>query len=109
MAVLARSGEQSRASRRGVWMLAIAPIAVIALAVGAAFAADAVYAHRALPGMSVGGVDIGSLEAGSIRERLAAQLAAPWASSSVALTDGSRTWRTTNADLRIAQIGRAHV
>ena len=49
MAVLARSGEQSRTSRRSVWMLAIAPIAAIALAVGAAFAADAVYAQRALP------------------------------------------------------------
>ena len=102
MAVFARSGEQTRTSRRGVWILALAPIAAIALAAGAAFAADAVYASRALPGMSVGGVDIGSLEAGSIRDRLAAQLAAPWASSSVALTDGSRTWRTTNAELGIA-------
>ncbi|HKC89829.1 MAG TPA: VanW family protein [Candidatus Limnocylindria bacterium] len=102
MAVLARSGEQSRASRRGVWMLAIAPIAAIALAVGAAFAADAVYAHRALPGMSVGGVDIGSLESSSIRERLTAKLAAPWASSTVALVDGARAWRTTNGELGIA-------
>jgi vancomycin resistance protein YoaR len=102
MAVLARSGEQTRTSRRGVWMLAIAPIAAIALAVGAAFAADAVYAQRALPGMTVGGVDIGSLEASSIRERLTAELAAPWASSTVALVDGSRTWQTTNADLGIA-------
>src|SRR6266576_3649131 len=102
MAVFARSGDQTRTSRRGVWMLAVAPIAAIALAAGAAFAADAIYASRALPGMSVGGVDIGSLEAGSIRERLAAQLAAPWASSSVALIDGSRTWRTTNANLGIA-------
>src|SRR2546430_14220155 len=102
MAVFARSGEQTRTSRRGVWMLALAPIAAIALAAGAAFAADAVYASRALPGMSVGGVDIGSLEAGPIRERPAAQLAAPWASSSVALSDGSRTWRTTKADPGIA-------
>ena len=102
MAVFARSGEQTRAQRRGVWMLAIAPIAAIALAVGAAYAADAAYAHRALPGMTVGGVDISSLEASSIRERLAAELAAPWASSTVALVDGSRTWQTTNADLGIA-------
>jgi len=102
MAVLARSGEQARTSRRGVWMLAVAPIAAIALAVGAAFAANAVYAHRALPGMSVGGVDISSLEASSIRERLAAQLSAPWASSAVALVDGSKTWQTSNAELGIA-------
>ena len=99
MAVFARSGDQTRTSRRGVWMLALAPIAAIALAAGAAFAADAIYASRALPGMTVGGVDIGSLEAGSIRERLAVQLAAPWASSSVALIDGSRTWRTPSTPL----------
>jgi vancomycin resistance protein YoaR len=102
MAVFARSGERTGTSRRGIWMLAIAPIAAIALAVGGAYAADAAYAHRALPGMTVGGVDIGSLEVSSIRERLAANLAAPWASSSVALVDGSRTWQTTNAELGIA-------
>ncbi len=102
MAVFARSRERTGAPRRGVWMLAIAPIAAIALAVGAAYAADAAYAHRALPGMTVGGVDISSLEANSIRERLAAQLAAPWATSTVALVDSSRTWQTTNADLGIA-------
>ena len=102
MAVFARSGEQTRTPRRGVWMLALAPIAAIALAVGAAYAADAAYAHRALPGMTVGNVDISSLEANAIRERLGAQLAAPWAASSVVLTDGSKTWRTTNGDLGIA-------
>ena len=102
MAVFARSGEQTRTVRRAVWMFAVAPIAAIALAVGAAFAADAAYAQRALPGMTVGGVDISSLEAGSIRERLAAELAAPWASSTVVLMDGSRTWQATNADLGIA-------
>jgi vancomycin resistance protein YoaR len=102
MAVFARSGDQARTSRRGVWMLAIAPIAVIALAIGAAFAADAAYAHRALPGMTVGGVEIGSLETSAVRERLATGLAAPWATSSVALVDGSRTWQTTNAAIGIA-------
>jgi len=102
MAVFARSGDQARTSRRGVWMLAIAPIAVIALAIGAAFAADAAYAHRALPGMTVGGVEIGSLETSAVRERLASELAAPWATSSVALFDGSRTWQTTNAAIGIA-------
>ena len=102
MAVFARSGDQARTSRRGVWMLAVTPIAAIALAIGAAFAADAVYAHRALPGMAVGGVEIGSLEANAIRERLASQLAAPWATSNVVLVDGSRAWRTTNAALGIA-------
>ncbi|MEK6207554.1 MAG: VanW family protein [Chloroflexota bacterium] len=102
MAVFARSGEQARTSRRGVWMFAITPIAAIALAVAAAFAVNAAYATRALPGMTVGGVEIGSLEAGALRERLASELAAPWAGSTVALVDGSRTWRATNAELGIA-------
>ena len=102
MAVFARSGEQVRSWRRGVWMFAFAPVAVIALAIGAAFAADAVYAHRALPGMTVGGVEIGSLEASAVRERLTTELAAPWATATVALVDGPRTWRTTNAALGIA-------
>jgi len=102
MAVLARSSERTRTGRRGVWMLAVAPLAVIALAAGLAFTANAVYADRALPGMTVGGVDIGSLQAGQIRDRLAIELAAPWATSSVVLVDGARTWRTTNAELGIA-------
>jgi vancomycin resistance protein YoaR len=102
MAVFARSGEQAQTSRRGAWKFAVAPIAVIALAIGAAFAVNAAYATRALPGMTVGGVEIGSLEAGALRERLATGLAAPWAASSVKLTDGSRTWQTTNAELGIA-------
>src|SRR5213593_431339 len=102
MAVFARSGEQTRAPRRGVWMLAVAPIAVIGLAVGVAFAANAVYAQRALPGMTVGAIEIGSLDSSGIRDRLATELAAPWASSKVTLVDGTRTWQTTNADLGIA-------
>jgi vancomycin resistance protein YoaR len=99
MAVLARSGQQARTSRRGAWMFAVAPIA---LAVGIAFAVNAAYASRALPGMAVAGVAIGSLEGNAIRERLATELAAPWATSTVMLTDGSRTWRTTNAEIGIA-------
>jgi vancomycin resistance protein YoaR len=102
MAVFARSGERTQTSRRGAWKFAVAPIAVIALAAGAAFAVNAAYATRALPGMTVGGVQIGSLEAGAVRERLATELAAPWAASSVVLVDGSQTWRATNADLGIA-------
>src|SRR5438045_7719267 len=102
MAVFARTGDQTRTSRRGGWRLAVAPLAVIALAVGTAFAADAVYAHRALPGMTVGGIEIGSLETNAVRERLGTELAAPWAASTVALVDGSRTWQTTHAKLGIA-------
>jgi vancomycin resistance protein YoaR len=102
MAVFARSGQQAQTSRRGAWKFAVAPIAVIALAVGAAFAVNAAYATRALPGMTVGGVEIGSLESAAIRERLGSELAAPWATSNVALVDSARTWHATNADLGIA-------
>jgi vancomycin resistance protein YoaR len=102
MAVFARSREQTGTPRRGVWMLAVAPIAAIALAIGAGFALNAAYANRALPGMTVGGVEIGSLEASAIRDRLSLELAAPWATSRVALVDQSRTWQATNADLGIA-------
>jgi len=52
--------------------------------------------------MTVGGIDIGSLEVGAVHERLAGELAAPWASSAVVLVDGSRAWRATNAALGIA-------
>jgi vancomycin resistance protein YoaR len=83
-------------------MFAVAPLAALLLTVGAAFAVNAAYASRALPGMTVGGVDISSLEASSIRDRLRAQLAAPWASSAVVLVDGPRTWQTTNAALGIS-------
>jgi vancomycin resistance protein YoaR len=102
MAVFARSGQQAQTSRRGAWKFAVAPLAVIALAVGAAFAVNAAYSTRALAGMTVGGVEIGSLESAAIRERLASELAAPWATSRVALIDTERTWQATNADLGIA-------
>src|SRR5256886_17326307 len=97
MAVFARSGDQARTSRRGLWMLAVAPIAAIALATGAAFAADAVYAHRALPGMSVGGVEIGSLEQSAIRGRPGTDRSAPSATATVAPLHRSPTWQATSA------------
>src|SRR5882672_5822239 len=70
MAGIARSGEQSRTSRRGVWMLAIAQIAEKEHEVGAAFALSDVYAHSALPGMTVANATTSSLEAAAIRERM---------------------------------------
>ena len=83
-------------------MFLFAPLVVLLAAAAAALAADAVFAQRALPGMTIGGVSIGSLDQGAIRARLSSELAAPWAASTVTLVDGSRSWRTTNADLGIA-------
>jgi vancomycin resistance protein YoaR len=104
MAVFARSGEQELGpARRGVpWKLLVVPLVVVGMALGFAAAAHVGYADRALPGMTVGGVPIGSLQAASLRVRLETELAAPWASSSVVLTDGDRTWRTTNGELAVA-------
>jgi vancomycin resistance protein YoaR len=102
MAVFARSGERA-SSRRGMpWKLLLAPLVVLLMALGFAVAAEAAYAQRALPGVSVGGIAIGSLEKGALRERLDNELAAPWATATVTLSDGERTWRTTNAELGIA-------
>ena len=103
MAVLARSREQRVAGTRGSqWKLFLAPLVVMAVAVGLAFAAQAAYATRVLPGVSVGGVQVGSLEREGIRDRLEQELARPWAAARVSLSDGARTWRATNAELGIA-------
>ena len=102
MAVFARSGERASSRRGTPWKLLLAPLVVLLMALGFAVAAEAAYAQRALPGVSVGGIAIGSLEKGALRDRLDNELAAPWAGAAVTLSDGERTWRTTNAELGIA-------
>ncbi|HEY7623584.1 MAG TPA: VanW family protein [Candidatus Limnocylindria bacterium] len=102
MAVFARSGERVQAARRGPWKWLVAPIAVLALSAGAAVAANAAFAERALPGVNVAGVSVGTLDQSSVRQRLLTELAMPWASASVTLVDGTKTWHSTNADLGIA-------
>ena len=102
MAVFARSGERASARRGTPWKLLLAPLVVVLMAIGFAVAAEAAYAQRALPGVSVGGIAIGSLEKAALRQRLDSELAAPWAAATVTLSDGRRAWRTTNGDLRIA-------
>jgi vancomycin resistance protein YoaR len=104
MAVFARSRERAidPARRRVPWKLFLAPFLVLAVAAGLALGAQAVYAQRALPGMTVGGVGVGSLDASAIRDRLHTELAAPWAAATVTLVDGESSWRTNNADLGVA-------
>jgi vancomycin resistance protein YoaR len=102
MAVFARSGERATERRGTPWKLLLAPLVVVLMALGFAVAAEAAYAQRALPGVSVGGIAIGSLEKAALRQRLDSELAAPWAAATVTLSDGGRTWRATNADLGIA-------
>jgi vancomycin resistance protein YoaR len=105
MAVFARSGGRRAAetvARRANWKLLVAPVAVLAVAVAFGVLASVAYAHRVLPGVTVGGVAVGSLDDAAIRERLERELVAPWAASAVTLTEGSRQWRATNGEIGIA-------
>src|SRR5439155_17736223 len=102
MAVFARSGERASSRRGSPWKFVLAPVVVLLITLGFAVAAEAAYAERALPGMSVGGIAIGSLEKAALRDRLDREIAAPWAGATVTLAGGERSWRATNADLGIA-------
>jgi vancomycin resistance protein YoaR len=102
MAVFARSSDRAGSYRRVAWKLAIAPLVVLAVALAIGAAASAGFAHRALPGMTVAGVSVGSLEESAVRSRLDSELVRPWSASSVVVSDGSRTWRSTNGELGIA-------
>jgi len=102
MAVFARSGDRASARRGFPLKVVLAPLVVVLMALGFAAAADAAFAQRALPGVSVGGIAIGTLEKAALRLRLDSELAVPWAAATVTLSDGTRTWRATNADLGVA-------
>src|SRR5438445_746149 len=102
MAVFARSGEQASSRRGAPWKLVLAPLVVLVMALGFAVAAEAAYAQRALPGISIGGIASVSLERDALRDRLDRELAAPWAGATVTLSGDGRSWRATNADLGIA-------
>jgi vancomycin resistance protein YoaR len=102
MAVFARSGDRAGSSRRVAWKLAIAPLIVLVLALAVGAAASVVFAQRALPGIAVAGVAVGSLEESAVRTRLQNELVLPWAASTVVVSDGARTWRSTNGALGIA-------
>ena len=83
------------------WSLLIVPLTVICLALAAVFAAEVLYADRALPGVSVAGVNVGSLTVDDARQRLESDLAAPWADSAIVARADGRTWTTTNRALRV--------
>jgi vancomycin resistance protein YoaR len=103
MAVIARSEQRElRSARRFPRKLILTPLVFLAVTLGAGASAQEAFASRALPGVMIGGVAVGSLDRDAIRERLAQQLAEPWANASVVLVDGTRTWRATNGQLGIA-------
>src|SRR5437588_11716476 len=104
MAVITRNAQraQRRARLRALsWSLAIVPLTVVCVALAIIFAADQLYADRALPGVTVAGVDVGSLTRDAALERLQGELAHPWAESAVVATYEGREWRTTNGALGV--------
>ena len=102
MAVISReAGRGRRLARAMSWSLLIVPLTIVCLSLAAVFAAEVLYADRALPGVTVAGVDVGSLSRDAAQERLQLELAAPWASSAVVAHAQGRTWATTNGALAV--------
>lgn len=101
MAVLTRDANRSRRHRTPPWSLALVPLAIIALALAIAFAANALYQGRALPGVTVAGVDVSSLDREATIGRLETEVARPWADSSVVATSEAGKWSTTNGALGV--------
>ena len=95
----------TRDARRGIarlpWSLVLVPLAIIAVAIGIAFAADKLYSDRALPGVTVAGVAVGSLQQADVLERLNSELARPWSESAVVATHDGERWTTTNGALGV--------
>ena len=101
MAVLTRDANRSRRHRTLSWSLALVPLAIIALTLAIAFAANELYQGRALPGVTVAGVDVSSLDREATIGRLETEVARPWADSSVVATSEGGKWSTTNGALGV--------
>ncbi len=103
MAVAAREGERGVRRSRGLSLTLITlPLTIVAAAAALVLAAPALYAERALPGVTVGGVHVGSLDAAAIHQRIDTELSRPWSQSAVVVVHEGETWRTTNADLAVS-------
>jgi len=104
VAVITRDATRGqRRSRLRVlsWSLLIIPLTIACVSLAIVFAADQLYADRALPGVTVAGVDVGSLRRDAMRERLESELARPWAESTITASYDGRAWATTNAALAV--------
>ncbi|HET8568863.1 MAG TPA: VanW family protein [Candidatus Limnocylindria bacterium] len=95
----ARADVRSRALRDARPILGF--LFVMCIAFAAATLTLAAYAGRALPNVTVAGVNVGSLDEAAIRDRLTAEVAKPWAASTVTATLDDRSWTTTNGALGI--------
>ena len=103
MAVLTeRSASHGRVARRISVRAGVVLLAVVLLLAAVALVAQVAFEGRALPGVRVAGMSVGTLEASGVRDRLQVEIARPWAAAAVRVTDGSRAWDATNAQLGIA-------
>lgn len=100
VAPLSRGNVVSVGLRMGRVVLAL--LAVAFTLVGGAFAVDAAYADRALPGLRVAGVHVGSGDVAGIRNQLESEIGRRVADGRIIVSYSERTWTTTNAALGIA-------
>ncbi len=104
MAVITRDARRRgfRGRLRAIsWSLAIVPLTIVCVALAIVFAAEQLYAQRALPGVTVAGVDVGSLTRAAARERLESALAQQSAETTLVATFDGRAWRGTHAALGV--------
>lgn len=103
MAVLTeRNATRSRSTRRASAQAGVGLLVVLLVLAAAAVAAQVAFDGRTLPGLRVAVTSVGTLDAAATRTRLRAEVAQPWAAATVRLTDGTRSWTATNAELGIA-------
>ncbi len=104
MAVVAKKTERVGTGRlRWPALVLVVPVAAVLALAGLVVAADAAFADRALPHVTVAGVEVGTLPSAEVRDRLEREIAQPWAAAAVTVAgpDG-RHWTTTNGALAIA-------
>jgi vancomycin resistance protein YoaR len=105
VAVITREAGKGRRVARLVravqWSLLIAPLTIVGVSLAIVFAAQVLYADRALPGVTVAGVDVGSLTRADAEERLRVELETPWSESTIVARAGGQSWTTTNGALAV--------
>jgi vancomycin resistance protein YoaR len=91
----------SRLARAMQWSLLIAPLTIVFVSLAIVFAAQVLYADRALPGVTVAGVNVGSLTRADAEARMRGELENPWSESAIVARADGRTWTTTNGALAV--------
>ncbi|MHB8631828.1 MAG: VanW family protein [Candidatus Limnocylindria bacterium] len=85
------------------WKYALLPAFAVAALCALGLGADAAFADRVLPRVTVAGIDAGALSPAELRGRLEAEAARPWAAATVTVHGPEGlAWSSTNAALTIA-------